>query len=132
MMSNRIAKVLLLGAGALLMAATAQAGPIPANGSTTAQLKAAVNGSWRSAAHKARDKYRHPIKTLEFFGIKPDMTVIELDAGGGWYTEILAPFLYAHGTLIEPTVPADASKFARRMAKISTPNSRPIRPCTDT
>ncbi|MGH8273211.1 MAG: class I SAM-dependent methyltransferase [Gammaproteobacteria bacterium] len=116
-MFPRISKFFLLGIGALLLAAGAHAGPIPTTGSTTAQLQAAVNGHWRSAAHKARDKYRHPVKTLEFFGIRPNMTVIELDAGGGWYTEILAPFLYAHGHLIEPTVPASASKYALRSAK---------------
>ncbi|MGH8162577.1 MAG: class I SAM-dependent methyltransferase [Gammaproteobacteria bacterium] len=116
-MFNRIGTFFLLGAGALLMAAGAQAGPIPSSGSTASMLKAAVNGNWRSAKARARDKYRHPIKTLEFFGIKPDMTVIELTPGGGWYTAILAPFLYAHGQLIEPTVPAGASKFAVKMAK---------------
>lgn len=82
-----------------------------------ALLHKAVNGAWRSAAHKARDKYRHPIGTLEFFGLKPDMTVIELSPGGGWYTEILAPVLRDHGRLIEAVPPMDSkSKFMRRMA----------------
>lgn len=63
-------------------------------------LHSAVAGSWRSDAHKARDQYRHPVETLEFFGLKPDMTVIELAPGGGWYTEILAPVLREHGQLI--------------------------------
>lgn len=84
--------------------AASSSGPI-APGSTATMLKEAVAGKWRSAANKARDQYRHPIETLEFFGIKPDMTVIELAPGGGWYTEILAPFLYAHGHLIEATPP---------------------------
>lgn len=80
-------------------------------------LRHAVDGSWRSAAHKARDRYRHPVRTLEFFGLKPDMTVIELDPGSGWYTEILAPVLHAHGHLIEAAPPANAgSPFMRRMA----------------
>ena len=64
-------------------------------------LHQAVAGSWRSDAHKARDQYRHPIETLEFFGLRPDMTVVELAPGGGWYTEILAPVLKDHGHLIE-------------------------------
>lgn len=84
--------------------AASSSGPI-APGSTATMLKEAVAGKWRSAANKARDQYRHPIETLEFFGIKPDMTVIELAPGGGWYTEILAPFLYAHGHLIEAAPP---------------------------
>jgi len=87
------------------VSAAGQAGPI-APGDAAAMLKEAVAGSWRSPANKARDPYRHPIQTLEFFGIKPDMTVIELAPGGGWYTEILAPFLYAHGKLIEAAPPS--------------------------
>src|SRR5262245_41441082 len=63
-------------------------------------LEQAVEGSWRSDANKARDQYRHPIETLEFFGLEPDMTVMELTPGGGWYTEILAPVLRDHGQLI--------------------------------
>ena len=80
-------------------------------------LQAAINGPQRSPANVARDKSRHPEKTLEFFGIRPDMRVIEVLPGGGWYTEILAPFLHDHGKLIEATPPRNSqSPFARRMA----------------
>lgn len=106
--------------GSLVAAGAAQAassaGPIK-SGDTAAMLQEAVAGSWRSEANKARDQYRHPVQTLEFFGIKPDMTVIELAPGGGWYTEILAPFLYAQGHLIEASAPMDSkSKFMAKMA----------------
>lgn len=47
-----------------------------------------------------RDTWRHPKETLTFFGIEPDMTVIEIGPGGGWYTKILAPYLADEGTLI--------------------------------
>ncbi|MFV0477416.1 MAG: class I SAM-dependent methyltransferase [Parahaliea sp.] len=57
----------------------------------------ALQGEQRSAQNKARDGFRHPRQTLEFFGFKPDMTVVELSPGGGWYTEILAPLLQAEG-----------------------------------
>lgn len=102
-------------AGALLfagVATAAQSGPIAASGDTAAMLKEAVAGNWRSDANKVRDPYRHPVQTLEFFGIKPDMTVVELAPAGGWYTEILAPFLYAHGHLIEAVQPG--SKFVAK------------------
>jgi predicted methyltransferase len=69
--------------------------------STAAALKAAIAGPQRSDANKARDKYRHPLETLTFFGIKPDMAVVEISPGTGWYTEILAPFLKDHGKLYE-------------------------------
>ncbi|HEX5340182.1 MAG TPA: hypothetical protein VFX47_04825 [Gammaproteobacteria bacterium] len=82
-----------------------------------ALLHQAVAGSWRSDANKARDRYRHPIQALEFFGLQPDMTVIELSPGGGWYTEILAPVLHDRGQLIEAAPSADShSKFMQRMA----------------
>lgn len=97
----------------------AQPGPI-AQGDTATMLKEAVAGTWRSDADKARDQYRHPVKALEFFGIKPDMTVIELAPGGGWYTEILAPFLYAHGHLIEAAPPSRGSGPSHFEEKLKT------------
>ncbi|HZC47004.1 MAG TPA: methyltransferase domain-containing protein [Candidatus Acidoferrum sp.] len=68
---------------------------------STAALRAAIDGPQRSEANKARDKYRRPQETLTFFGINPDMTVVEISPGEGWYTEILAPFLKDHGKLYE-------------------------------
>ena len=56
-------------------------------------LDAAIAGSWRSPKNVARDRYRHPRQTLAFFGVAPDQTVIEITPGGGWYAEILAPWL---------------------------------------
>src|SRR5262245_3982310 len=63
-------------------------------------LAAVVAGDQRSAENKARDPYRHPVETLEFFGIRPDMTVVEIWPAGGWYTEILAPYLRDDGRFI--------------------------------
>ena len=54
----------------------------------------------RSPAHAERDKYRHPVETLEFFGFKPTMTVLEYGPGEGWYTELLAPALAKKGKLL--------------------------------
>ena len=63
------------------------------------KLAQAMAGEHRSDKNKARDKYRHPKQTLEFFGFKPNMTVVEITPGGGWYTEILAPALKGSGKL---------------------------------
>jgi len=77
----------------------------------TRQLREVVNSPQRSPANKARDRYRHPVETLTFFGIRPDMTVVELWPFGGWYTEILAPYLRDHGTLYAAAMdPASTSK----------------------
>lgn len=61
---------------------------------------AAAVGDHRSAKHIARNAYRHPVETLDFFGIQPGMTVMEISPGGMWYTEILAPALKGRGQLI--------------------------------
>lgn len=65
----------------------------------TDPLKAAVAGDNRLVGNVARDVYRHPYETLSFFGIKPTDTVVELAPGGGWFTEILAPYLRESGQL---------------------------------
>lgn len=62
-------------------------------------LSQSVSGEHRSAKNKARDQYRHPVETLKFFGFSPEMTVVEITPGGGWYTEILAPALKGTGKL---------------------------------
>ncbi len=58
-----------------------------------------IAGDHRSDKNKARDQYRHPKETLEFFGLKATMSVVEIwPGGGGWYQEILAPYLNEQGT----------------------------------
>jgi len=80
-------------------------------------LKTAIASKHRSEANSARDAARHPYETLSFFGIKPTMTVVELSPGGGWYTEILAPYLRAEGTLIAAGGdPESTSEYARKGA----------------
>jgi predicted methyltransferase len=59
----------------------------------------AVNNPERNAKYSVRDNFRNPYETLSFFQIKPTMHVLELSAGGGWYTEILAPYLEPAGKL---------------------------------
>lgn len=63
-------------------------------------LRVAIQSDQRSPANVLRDAARHPYETLNFFGIKDHMTVVELAPGGGWYTEILAPYLRQRGQLI--------------------------------
>jgi len=71
---------------------------------THAALDAAIAGDWRDPANVARDKYRHPAETLAFFGLQPDQTVVEITPGGGWYAEILAPYLRDGGHYIAAVV----------------------------
>lgn len=94
--------VIALSAVALTAAAAIGA---PQMGKPSAELKAAVASADRTPAFVARDKYRHPAETLAFFGVKPSHTVVELWPGGGWYTEILAPYLKAGGGTLYGAVP---------------------------
>lgn len=86
--------------------------------STTAALQAAIDAPGRDAANRARDGYRHPLQTLQFFGVQPGQTVIEITPGGGWYSEILAPYLNAKGHYIGavPAAVADSKGGQRNKA----------------
>jgi predicted methyltransferase len=64
----------------------------------------------RSAANKTRDNYRNPAQTLEFFGLQPDMTVVEIWPGGGWYSEILAPYLKDNGSFYAAHFPTSETR----------------------
>lgn len=99
-----LAAIGLMGAGAV---AAQGADPV------VLLLDQALAGEHRSEANRKRDVYRHPRETLLFFGLKPDMSVLEIWPGGGWYSEILAPVLrdkgklYLAGNAIEnPKLPA--------------------------
>jgi predicted methyltransferase len=93
-----------IAAASLLLAAT---GPALA---ADAALDKAVADPRRSAEFSSRDAFRHPVAELEFFGIKPGDTVVEIWPSGGYWTEILAPYLHDKGTLYEAGPPADTGK----------------------
>jgi predicted methyltransferase len=61
-----------------------------------AAIEQSVAGTWRSSNAKSRDVYRHPVDALAFWGLKPGMAILEIQPGGGWWTEILAPFAKAN------------------------------------
>ncbi|MEQ1547602.1 MAG: methyltransferase type 11 [Chakrabartia sp.] len=101
---------------AAMLAATAIATPMltaKSRGSDSA-LTTVLAAPHRSEANRARDVYRHPAATLTFFGVKPTDNVVELYPGGGWYTEILAPYLAKKGNY---TVAAPLGRGADNIAK---------------
>ena len=77
-------------------------------------LEDVISGDHRSAKNKARDVFRNPLQTLNFFGISNTMTVVELNPGGGWYQEILAPYLKDRGQYITATYDANSESEYRR------------------
>ena len=70
-------------------------------------LAAAVANPARSEANRARDRFRNPEATLAFFGVRPSHTVVELFPGGGWYSEILAPYVANGGGTLYVAAPSD-------------------------
>ena len=90
---------------------------------TEASFEPLLSGTHRSAGNVARDPYRHPAQTLAFFGIRPNSTVVEILPGsGGYYMEILAPWLKDQGLYIaanrdgsQPQYQADHQKLLQRL-----------------
>jgi predicted methyltransferase len=113
-MTARFRQLLLLGVGTLLAACATGPSALPPSppqpprdAVTAAAIEKVLAGDHRSVENRARDVYRHPLDTLLFFGIKPEMTVVEVWPGsGGWYSEILAPLLAEHGHLYTALPPA--------------------------
>jgi predicted methyltransferase len=121
---SKLLKTLSCAVTALSLSAAALAAPqVTPDPGTDQVISQALKGSWRDPTNASRDPYRHPKETLEFFGLQPDMTVVELWPGGGWYTEILAPVLHDHGQLIAASVPTrgtsesdTAANYAAKLA----------------
>jgi predicted methyltransferase len=107
---GRFAKVAILPLAAMLAgcagyAAEGSAGSTDAASAAKAALDTAVAATTRTPANVARDQYRSPAATLAFFGLKPGQTVVEIWPGGGWYTEILAPYAAANGNSLYAAAP---------------------------
>lgn len=76
------------------------------------ELARIISGEHRSAANRARDRYRHPADVMGFLAIAPDARVIEIGPGvAGYWTEILAPYLKDKGRYVAAgPSPASSSK----------------------
>jgi predicted methyltransferase len=84
-----------------------------------AGLQKWAEGSHRAPGHIERNRYRHPVESLSFFGLRPDITVVEITPGGaGWYTEILAPYLQKTGKLYAANYdPLSSDEYYRRNSR---------------
>src|SRR5215475_7564810 len=100
-----VAKSTLLVSFCLFASSLAVAADAPSNSmmmsskkpTADAALQKVVADPGRNAKYVARDHYRHPAEELAFFGVKPNMTVVEVWPGGGYWTEILGPYLKGSG-----------------------------------
>lgn len=78
--------------------------------STAQTLTSILAGDQRTEENRARDHYRHPKETLLFFGIRPQMKVMEVWPEPGWYTEVIAPLLRDSGAYYAAVTPDPGSK----------------------
>ncbi|HEX9708225.1 MAG TPA: methyltransferase domain-containing protein [Steroidobacteraceae bacterium] len=121
MSETRLLSRAALAAAALLAAwsSLSAAEPPVTDAATLATLDRVLAGNHRSEQNRARDAWRHPKETLAFFGLKQDMTVMEVwPGGGGWYTEVLAPTLREHGKFIAASWdPKSESKYVQENSK---------------
>lgn len=81
-----------------------------------AALGAAVASPTRTPANVARDRFRHPAETLAFFGVKPSDTVVEIFPGGGWYSEVIAPYVINGGGTYYAAAPDKGLNGFRKLA----------------
>ena len=77
-----------------------ESAPPPMVEQSVSRMVEIAEAAHRTDENKVRNIYRHPVETLEFFGIKNDMTVVEIWPAGGWYTEVIAPYLHDEGKYI--------------------------------
>lgn len=104
---------------AMLVPMQASAKDPTTDAATAATLDRVLAGDHRSEANRARDQWRHPKETLTYFGLRQDMTVMEIwPGGGGWYLEVLAPTLREHGRYIAASWdPKSESKYVQENSK---------------
>jgi len=114
-LTHRLSRTALAAVACLAAFAAVASEPPVTDAQTLATLDKVLAGNHRSAENKARDAWRHPKETLAFFGLRQDMTVLEIwPGGGGWYTEVLAPVLREHGQYIAAGQdPKSESKYAQ-------------------
>jgi predicted methyltransferase len=104
---SRRRNLLLGAAGALLIAIVVACTTLSNRQVTSQAIDSILAGTHRSEANRARDRYRHPKETLLFFGIRPEMKVLEVWPEPGWYTEVLAPLLRDKGQYYAGVIPTD-------------------------
>jgi predicted methyltransferase len=103
---------------ALMLCSAAMAAGVDAKA-----LQAAVDNPARAPEQRARDPYRHPAQTLTFFGIAPDMNVVEIWPGLTGYTDILAAYLHDRGRYTA-ALPASEKGVAAYQAKLDAAPER--------
>jgi predicted methyltransferase len=103
--SRKLAAVVLAGAAFFAACTTDSSRQV-----TAQTLTSILAGDQRSEENRARDRYRHPKETLLFFGVRPQMKVLEVWPEPGWYTEVIAPLVRDSGMYYAAVTPDPGSK----------------------
>lgn len=108
--------VMLMGCGSMKASESSQKLATDASArSFPTTLAEALGSPFRTPANQQRDQYRHPRETLTFFGLQPNMTVIEVWPGAGWYSEILIPYLAPQGKYIAAAAPISEAASGQKL-----------------
>ncbi|HXH53107.1 MAG TPA: methyltransferase [Sphingomicrobium sp.] len=122
--------ITLLAAAAVAVAGASGCATTDPGDSFTADhriaIEAAVAAPTRAPANTPRDRYRNPVETLAFFGVQPHHVVVEIWPGGGWYTEILAPYLHSGGGRLYAAAPDWGQGGINRLKEANPPLYGPI------
>ncbi len=104
---NKARKLLGISAALITLAMPMTNASADMSAADETKLKSVIAGNQRNESNSARDQYRHPFEVLKFFGLSDDMAVMEIWPAGGWWTEILAPFLSENGNYVAAHFPAE-------------------------
>ena len=110
--------------------------PLPACSRAAAPRSVAATSALDQVARRAPSlcresrarSYRHPGETLQLLRLRPDMTVVEVWPGGGWYTEILAPLLHDRGQLYAAHLDPASSEYAQQRPSTTSATKLAARP----
>ena len=114
-MNGFIKLIAVFSVGFLLYPTTVQSAP-------KQPTKFEINNTYRTPAEIARDKYRHPVETLSFFGVKPNHTVVEIWPDSGWYTQVIAPSLKQQGQYIAAQYPQNSNSRSHSLTQAKFKN----------
>ncbi|MEO8142250.1 MAG: methyltransferase [Sphingomicrobium sp.] len=118
-MTRRLS-VLLLASLAVAAIAPATVAIAKLAGPDRTALAAAVASPARTPANVERDRYRNPAATLAFFDVRPNSTVVEIFPGGGWYSEIIAPYVINGGGTYYAAAPDRGLNGFRKLSDSNT------------
>jgi predicted methyltransferase len=98
----------------------------PDSALTRVQVEAIVAAADRSDADRRNDVRRKPVEMLSFIGVRPGMVVLDVIAGGGYSSELLARAVAPSGRVYSQTSRGPSPTLAARVSKPAGANIVPV------